>query len=328
MRGIRISTISLFFCLAGAAATPDYFPLQQGNQWVFRCGGTCTSDPQVLEIERLGEFNGNRYALLKGFHGRETWLRLDETGVLWAYDPGSGRESRWYSFFAPEGEKFETSAEPCSPIASVATRAARYRGPVGEFENALAVTFEPGACADAGLGQELFLPWIGLIQRTEMTIAGPRTWDLIYSHTGGVTVLAEPHLSVSLTLDKAVYSEDFMPPVDPNRPRPLMTARLSLRNTTTAPVKLVFPTGQRYDIEIRNEKGEVVYRWSDGKAFPMLFGEEAFGPGERNYVVAVRLGDKDGKPLEPGRYVVEASLTTAAPRVYSSTAAFELTRTY
>src|SRR5574341_1012281 len=104
MRGSRISTISLFALTAAFTQQPDYFPLHPGNQWVYRCSGSCGDAVPVLEIVKIGKFNGRWYSLLKGFDGLESWLRQDPSGVLWEFDPATERELQWYRFFAPEGE--------------------------------------------------------------------------------------------------------------------------------------------------------------------------------------------------------------------------------
>jgi Intracellular proteinase inhibitor len=323
MLGTRTIIVSLLLGAVAFAVEPDYFPLHPGNQWVYRCTGNCGDELPVLEIARDGWFNGTRYALLKGFNGRQTWLRQDESGVLWAFDPDSGLESRWYSFFAPVEERFDTSADPCSRSAAIVTRDFDYRGPTGRFDDVLQLRYEESACADAGINEEYFLPWTGIVRRIETTIAGPRTYDLIYSRTGGVTVIAEPHLSFALHIDQPLYDADFMPPVDPVRSVPVMTARIALTNTTDQPVSLVWPSGQRYDLEIRNELGEVISRWSDGKAFPAVSGEEKFGPGERNYTILVPLAGRDMKTLPPGRYTVTAWLATE-PVKYRASVGFEV----
>jgi len=104
-----------------------------------------------------------------------------------------------------------------------------------------------------------------------------------------------------------------------------MTARLSVRNTTGAPIELVWPSGQRYDFVIRDEKGQIVWRWSEGRAFTLVFGTESFS-GERNYTELIRLG-RDGKPFQPGKYTLEAWLATQ-PRIYAATAGFEIQYVY
>jgi hypothetical protein len=104
MRGTRIFILSLLMGWAGWGAQPDYFPLHPGNQWVYRCGGSCAEPFATVEVVRGAEFEGRWYWMLNGFGGRETWLRQDADGVLWAFNPDNGEERRWYSFLAPEGE--------------------------------------------------------------------------------------------------------------------------------------------------------------------------------------------------------------------------------
>lgn len=307
------------------AAQPDYFPLHVGNQWVYRASGTRGDAILALEITRSAQLAGRTYYLLHGLPQRDYWLRMDERGTLWAYDPERNLEEVWYAFEKPEGEEYRTALPGSLSRAVIASRQAHYQGPIGEVNYALEVRY-PGVF-QVGIERELFLPYIGMVHRRQ-NAGGPAviTYDLIYSRTGGVTVLSEPELSVALTLDRAVYYANLMPPVDPERAVPVMTARLTLRNTTPAPVELVWPSGQRYDFLIRNEKGEIVWRWSDGKAFILLFGTESFA-GERNYTELIRLGGADGKPFPPGRYTLEAWLATQ-PRAYAATVAFEMRHVY
>jgi hypothetical protein len=181
---------------------------------------------------------------------------------------------------------------------------------------------------DAGLTEEIFHRWTGLVRRTETTIGGPRTYNLVYVRTAGVTVVSQPELHFSLTLDEAVYIANLMPPIDPLSSVPRLTARLTLRNTTDKPLTLDFASGQRYDMEIKDEKGAVVYRWSDGMAFTMALGQETIGPGEKNYVIVVRLAGKDGRPLAEGRYTAEAWITTSGPRSFRASMGFEVRNVY
>jgi hypothetical protein len=323
---ITAFAVSAVFC--AWAAQPDYYPLNQGNQWVYGCTGFCGNVLPVVAISRKDQFNGKSYFLLEGFGGRPTWLRQDEGGVLWALDSATGGESRWYAFFTPEKGSFETTVDPCSPHATVAARAATYQGPAGTFHDALQIVYAGGSCNDAGLLEEWFLPGTGLVRRTVSTIAGPRTYDLTYARIGGVMVTSQPELQFSIALDRGVYTANLMPPIDPSVSVPVMTARLSLRNTTDKPVRLAFSSGQRYDLELKNARGDVVYRWSDERAFTMALGEEMIGPGERNYVVTVRLADKEGKPLAQGKYTAVGWITSTGPRVYSASVGFEIRHLY
>jgi hypothetical protein len=118
-----------------------------------------------------------------------------------------------------------------------------------------------------------------------------------------------------------------MPPVDPGTAAPVANVRITLRNTAQ-PVTLTFPTGQTFDFAIRTEKGDTLYRWSDGKAFTQAVRTEVFGPGEKNFPIQVRLNGPDKKPLPQGHYVAEGWLTTMGTRVFVASLGFEIRWVY
>ena len=328
MLGVRALLCVFLVWLCAFSASPDYFPLHPGNQWVYRCSGLCGEPLLVAGVTRADYIAGRWYSVLQGFGGREAFLRQDENGTVWSLDRATGQESRWYSFFTPVGQSYDTSIDPCTRRATVSSRNNRYEGPAGAFPDTLQILYPPGPCMDAGLTEEIFYRWTGLMRRTETTIGGPRTYDLIYARTSGVTVISQPELHFSLTLDKPVYTVNLMPPVDPVASIPRFTARLTLRNTTDKPVILDFASGQRYDLEIKDEKGAVVYRWSDGRAFTMVLGRETFGPGEKNFVIVERLAGKDGRPLAQGKYTAEAWITNSGSQSFRASVGLEVRYVY
>ena len=324
---MKCCNIALTFLAAAwtaSAATPDYWPLEPGNQWIYRSTGGAGTQISTIEVLR-NEVAGSRvYSVLRLSGAGDVWVRMDESGRFYAWDPRTRAESLWADFGAPTGSAYETALDPCNRTARVESRRADYRGPVGEFSEALHIAYPAANCADAGLTAEYYLPYVGLVRRDSLTIAGPRRMDLIYARLGGVTVISEPSVSFVLSLDKAIYTADLMPPVDPARAVPRMTARLALRNGQNEPIELVFPSGQSFDLVLRNDKGEAVYRWSDGRMFTQALRRENLAPGhERNEVAVVPLGSEAG-PLPQGRYTAEAWLTLERGRVYASVAAFEI----
>ncbi len=323
----------LGWALPGAwAVTPDYFPLMAGNQWIYRSSGRAGTSTWMLEVARIEIVDGKVYSRMRGipaFGGSEALVRMEEDGTLYVRSPERGAiEQVWAAFGTPEGVPYRTGIDPCNREARIESRGARYSGPVGEFDRALKIAYLPAGCADAGLTEELFLPYVGLIRRTMTTIAGPVSYDLIYARMGGVTYVTEREVAFQLSLDRPLYYANFMPPVDPVRSVPEMTARLTLRNTHPLPVALNFANGQSYELALKTEDGREVYRWSEGKAFIEMLRRESLELGERNYVEVVRLADKAGKTLPEGRYVAEAWLTTMGPRLYSATVGFELRYVY
>jgi hypothetical protein len=324
MPGRRTFTISLLAASAVAfAAGPDYFPLFVGNVWVYRGGGSRADSILQLEVTQAAVFNGKLYHLLHGLPEKDYWLRLDDSGALLAFAPDLNEEKLWYAFYTPVGQEYATwLAGVCCGRTVVSSRNASYKGPIGEFDWALEIRY-PGTF-QVGIDRELFLPYVGMVYRSVAT-GGPgyASYDLIYARLGGVTVISAPELTCSLSLDHSIYTANLMPPLDPRASVPLMTARLTLRNTAE-PVQLTFPSGQSYDFVIRNEKGETVYRWSDGKAFTMAIRTEIFGPGEKNFMIQARLGSADGKPFPQGKYVAEGWLTTVGSKIYAAAAGFEI----
>ncbi len=331
MPGTRTSTVSLLLlwlavaCFAGA--NPDYFPLQVGNTWVYRTSGSGVS-VETLEIARWGWIENRIYYLLRNASGDGQWVRMDDSGTLWAWDDAGKTDKLLAAFNGRVGDSYPTAMNPCNKAAMVASRNEKYSGPVGVFDWALLIGYSASVCADAGLERELYLPWVGMIHRAETTIAGPRRWDLVYAKLGGITAISEKEVAFGLSLDSAVYSANLMPPVINPPPVPVMTARLHFRVVQDQPLTLTFGSGQTFEFVIKDEKGQVVYRWSDGRAFTQAIRQESFGPGEKVYPIIVRLADKAGQPLPQGDYTAEAWLTTTPAKGYAATVAFKIRHLY
>jgi len=304
------SLLLLFLLASPALAQADYFPLQPGNQWIYR-----SSSGDYLSLEIIGTENADRqtYSVLRGLPGGDLRLRLTEAGDLVFFDTGSRSEKMWVAFSKAVGESYETAIDPCARQATITSKRAGYKGPVGEFSNGLRVGYA-GFCSDAGFAHEIFLPYVGLLQRATTTFAGPRDLDLIYARLGGVTVISDREVFFGLTLDKAVYA-----PGEPLR------VRLTLRHSQAEPLRLTFASGQTYEIVVKRESGEVLFRWSDGKAFTLALRELVIPAGEKNWIEKIR-------GFEPGRYIAEAWLTTAGSwppgeqpaRPYSASVGFEV----
>lgn len=288
--------------LAGALCGQDYFPLETGNQWIYRIGGALsgvlTPTTFVAEITGTRIIDGKEYFQLVGMPGGTRLLRKNEAGTLVFYSEQDRAEHNWVAFQAATGEAFRTEIDDCSPTGVIQSRNAELRSPLGDFrEGALRVGYAPGRCADAGLIAETFLPYVGLAQRRMSNIAGEVIWDLIYTRLGSFTAFAEPERSFQATLNGARFAT--------NEP---ITVRMTLRNTTGTPLELTFPSGQDFDVVIRNDKGDEVYRWSNGRAFTLAIRTLRFS-GEKNYSVAVRPG------LPTGTYTLTASLAVSGTKL-------------
>ncbi|HYZ84426.1 MAG TPA: BsuPI-related putative proteinase inhibitor [Bryobacteraceae bacterium] len=295
--------VGALVALAAPLRAADYFPLEPGNTWVYRGEGRSVTDPQTVEVLRIAEAEGRQYRVVR-FFGKEIYLRYNEEGALVSFDQSSKSERVWIPFSVAPRQSFETAVDGCTKSGMIETKAGEYKGTVTSSGDALVVTYTP-SCADAGLERSVFVPDVGLVEQQETTIAGPITWRLLYAHTG-VTVLAANEWSFGVSTDAPVYT---LPAT--------LNVRMTLRNTSAQPMKLTFPSGQDYDVVLRDEAGNVVYRWSDDRAFTMVFREVEL-TGERNWTVEIPLEE-----IAPGRYQLEAFLATQ-PRTYVATTSVDI----
>lgn len=300
----------------------DYFPLNPNNQWIYQAGGRFGQQMWTVEVAGLRTAGDRTYAVVTGFPQGELLLRPAGDGKMYVWNAEQKAESLYLDFSAPLEAPFPTAVDPCTGKGRVVSRAAGYKGPIGEVPQALEIAYDPAGCADAGITSDVWAPYIGLARRTMTTIAGPVTFELIYARLGGVTVVSDRETFFQLTLDKPLYTANLMPPVDPAQATPLLRARFTLRHTGEKPLLVELPSGQVYDFAIRDNKGETVYQWSAGKAFPQVVEQMAVGPGERNWVLVIPLA-RDGKVLEAGDYVAEAWLATT-PKRYSAAVGFRI----
>ncbi len=288
MPGTKTFTLSLL--LAGALfGQVEYLPLQTGNQWVYRG----PAGQFTVAVEKSAAFEGLDYFLVKGFPSTpEVYLRNDAEGRVWMWDGEAKREKVWLDFPADEAP---TGVDPCNALSRVESREAKYTGPVGEFVNALRVRYTIAGCADAGIDSDVFLPYVGLVQRMVQTIAGPRAYELVYARLGEIAVITEPEVSFGVAVDRAAKA-----------------VRLTLRNKTGVPLELNFGSGQTFDVVVRDEEGKDVWRWSDGRGFTQALRSETVS-GERLWVVTL-------PELKAGRYSVEGWLTTMGGKRFAATA--------
>ena len=285
-----------------ASAQPDYFPLQVGNQWVYRVGGRFDAGARVIEITSTQTVNLREYFVTTGLTSDALLLRKNEAGSLVFYNQNDGQEHNWVAFSAPVGEAFRTEIDPCNSVAVIRSKSATLQTPVGEFNNALEVGYSPGRCADAGLNRESFLPNIGLAERRESNFAGEQVWELIYARVGDTTL--EKEVSFGVALDSSSY-----------KPGGVITVRITLRNTQGQPLTLNFPSSQDFDVTIKNEAGGGVYQWSASRSFLAVFRTVEIR-GEKNWALTV-------PTPAPGRYMATVRLAVQG-RPFETTIPFDV----
>jgi hypothetical protein len=309
MLGIRTITVSALLVLSPAAipaATPDYFPLAVGNSWVYKTTQGRLNRVQTIAVEGIEKVDDRNFYRVQFFE-RTVFVRPQEDGSLVSYDRETKQEKLWLPFASPEGQRTTSEFDQCTKAGTVRSKSATVKTALGEFNNALQLTYEP-SCADAGVGTQFFLPYVGLVQQESTSIAGPQKYELLYSRTG-FTNIETGQVGFTIALDGHTYQA---------REDAEMIVRLTLRSSHPDPLQLVFPSGQSFDVKIYNDRGEIVYTWSADKLFAQVFRTETFGPGEKTFGLTVPIGR-----LPRGRYAAEGYFTTQ-PRMYTGIAHFEI----
>ena len=302
----------------------NYLPLAVGNSWTYAIEGRAASGTVTVRVTKSVETAGQQYFRLEGFTPQPALVRADSQGRLLEFRPDSGTEHLWYDFGAAEGTIWMPELpHACLGAAKLAFRHSDVAVPAGDFNDALVIRYGATNCADAGIQEEVFAPNVGLIRRTETTIAGPRSLALTEARVGS-RVIRSSALSFSLSIDQPVYIPNLMPPVTPDRAVPVMRARMTIRNTTNFPLRLDFSSGQRFDLVIRHSSGRNVYLWSATRLFTQETGTLELSPGEKTFSAEIPLGQQAGQPLPQGSYVAEAWLTTADPSAYRASVGFEI----
>lgn len=303
MRGTRIFIVSALLAGGLLAGGSDYFLLQTGNSWAYQITQGRLSRPSAINVEGVESIEGRDYFRVSFFE-QSLLLRQQQDGSILQYDRESKAENSWLPFGAAVGTTTTTTMDACSRMVTLESVAAKITTVLGTFDNALHLKYTPN-CSDAGVTQQYFLPYVGMILHETTTIAGPVRYELVYSRTGATNVVAQTN-AFTLSTDSPVYKAGQ---------EAEMMARVTLR--VTSPVQLVFPSGQNSDMRILNEKGDSVYVWSADKLFTQIY-REIRVEGERNFVMAAPVGH-----LPPGRYTVEGWLATD-PRVYTARVSFEV----
>lgn len=89
--------------------------------------------------------------------------------------------------------------------------------------------------------------------------------------------------------------------------------KLHVTNTSDSSVPFTFPSSQRYDFQVRDEGGEILWTWSATRSFAQVVTEAELAPSETWEFEAT------WNPGGPGRYQATGWLTEGEGTVRQST---------
>ncbi len=111
-------------------------------------------------------------------------------------------------------------------------------------------------------------------------------------------------LTVTLAADKAVYA--------PGEP---IALTLRVVNGTPKPVRLSFRTGQRFDLVMEDGQGREAWRWSVGRLFAQVLGEETLEPSGGEFLAR---GTAE-RTFPSGTYTVKGTIPALEGALSAST---------
>lgn len=281
----------------------------------------------------------NDFLLYKSDANRQQTLSIDQTSSVWrhvtnfsAFGPTwiySGSLSEEVKLYSPDTISFQTFIDfnltvgssrsinilPCNTgTVTIAEKNTQLSVPAGVFSDVIQINLESN-CSDAGVTSIWFAKHIGIIQWTELNIAGIERFQLQQATISGEVFPANQGLIVKAVFPDSKIWINQMPPLPNDTPTVLLS--MQIENYMDHEVKYEFNTSQRYDIIIRNEIGETVSQWSRDMNFLTVVGDIIIPPkGKYNIANTIDLTNELNEVLPPGNYQFEILMTSpTGPKV-------------
>jgi len=184
-----------------ALAVSSYFPLQVGDEWVYRIDSRVgTADHVIRRVAGARSISGQVwYSVISsaGANSSETLYRVDDQGRVYTLD-SNGHESLYLDPTIPPN--------PAAALPTVLSRGQPFRSALGVFPDSL-IVMSPGGLA---IETDTFVRGVGLVANTSSLLSGSSGGfasglTLLYARIGGNLRFATP----AVTLGLAVESTDL-----------------------------------------------------------------------------------------------------------------------
>lgn len=317
---------------------PSFFPLEAEATWVYHRQGPGGTQEFRVTARWWAE---KKAFMLTGYFppvSLPRWVRWLPHGEVWELDPFTDETFLWYRFAVPEGTRWQlhlaqfplmlpemTSCVDGSWL-TLTHRGEWVQVPAGTFPSTR-ITWE-SPCRDAGIVAEWFAPGVGLVRREETSIVGPVVTELVsyqfhpWINPGGWTT--------SLSLVSPVVWHNRMPgPQPPSVGR--LQGLLTVSNFSAEPVSLSFSGCVRLRFRVYDQQGQLLKEGEvegEGCCLCAVVLTKELSPGVLVVPFEFAASDEEGKPLPPGRYLLEAELATLDPQRPGGKLPFEVKEAY
>lgn len=283
----------------------DFFPLQDGNTWTYR--EAVTGQTFSVRVGQPVTMAGNQYYKLTGYADSDLLVRVEPVySQLMYWNEARNQEILLTSFEPFEGGYWVAPLRPCpDQVGQTQVKRGNHAGPAGPVSDVLEISYRAFGCADVGSVQEQFAEHLGMLRRTQTSIAGPRTFDLISARVGSITIDAAPTARFSVSIGPTIA------------PAPV-SATFRLQVNSSLPLTLSFSSGQEYDFVLIDSSGNAIWRWSASRTFLQSLHQRTVTDEWSETVEIPWPAGPDGSP-QPGDYTVQASVTPAGPTPFAAT---------
>ncbi len=299
---LQAALLAALLCACSLSGA-DLLPLQSGNTWTYR--EALTGDEFTVRVGAPIVTNDRVYHSLSGYTPQRLLVRVNEYGNLVYIDEETGLELIVNSFEPFEGGWWDAGGRPCSQLGQTLEKRGTFDGAAGPFRDVLQIRYRTYSCADAGTEFEQYAENIGMVRRVTQTIAGPRTYNLVYARVGSAVIDTLPHARFTMTAYPKAGADS-------------MIVTLRLKTNSSADLVLPFPSAQEYEVQILDAKGEVLWKWSDGRFFDQAAHERQIG-GE--WLVRLEIPNPPRSSAGPSAEIltVQAWVTTSGTPRFAAT---------
>ncbi|NVJ60720.1 MAG: hypothetical protein HWE27_10020 [Gammaproteobacteria bacterium] len=276
----------------------QFAPMQENDQKILK------SNSNEIIMEVLGvDSRDNNWKKYSSYLGQvEQWVRSSSSSnkVYW-YNANLRKTQLLVDFNDAIGTNYDVNIDGCTNMATIADKDFMATTSTGAFPGATLLTFSGSNCADAGLASAVFAPGVGLVSYSQQSIIGPVKTELVSAEVAGVNYPLYSGLQVATRIPSGRVLSNVQDSID---------VFLDISNWQSEVQTFNFNTSQQFDIEIRDQFGTVVNKWSANKRFLMVETSIEITGGETyRFGGSISLTGFDGQPLDVGSYVVRIVVT-------------------
>lgn len=263
---------SAIVLLSGCAATTasDYFPHKDSDVSHFQNSYLQQSD---IEIVATSGTNWKKYSSFLEQQNQWVWTNNYSNKVYWLSEEGYAE--LLVDFDDAVGTQYPVNVDGCTDLVEIQNKNKTLTTPAGKFEKVVQLVFI-GHCRDGGLLNAWFVEGVGLIKWQSQSIAGPVDYYLTDATIGDANYPVIEGLQISSEIESGLFNLNQ---------KAFASAYMTIVNKNQTAIDLTFNSGQKFEIEILNEGGTVVNRWSDKRMFTEAIETLSILPSEK-----IRLG--------------------------------------